>query len=525
MPRPAAPSRLRSQQLSFLAPERPTVARVMKRALQLSRVVPARSTWRRTDGVVPMNRDDALAWSRSNSPEVLGESGVEFKLGVAGEDGQIAAACFGARSAELGPDAVEVTPVAPRANEAPFQAALRAGALAAVAMGFDRVAYYRPVGDDPGDPFEGFAPLAARAFRSKAGGGLPWKLEATDYFAPWLRSHDPARYLALKADEIRAAQVAAILAWEDAEQELLERTNYEPTDAQYVALGHRFGFDYFDDWRPVEMTREDAYQHLEFDAVFERYVLAAASQRRALRVRPLPFAEANATVMGWHSHLKRPMRGHLFSLGVYAREVPGVYPEHLRAVAVVSLPRSQALMLQGAVVEVVRVAVASGLPPLAGVDPRHRGSEASFVLRHVVEAAVALGYDRVVSSTLLGEAGAGYRAAGWLPVAVSLGGEWSREGREREAAEQPGVKVRWEAGPGASEPVALPDAGTVDELVRDAHALAVADPDAMPLGGPREAPARKPRTHAVAAPSLPKMNRAAPPWKPAQGPRRGVPSW
>lgn len=469
------------KQLGLFGREAPTVAVVMRWAKKLSALVPRRSTFKRVDGVVPMTRADALAWVGENSLEVLGTEGIDFKLGVAGEGGVIEAACFGARSAETGAEGVEVTPVAPRQNEAAFQAALRAGALAAVAMGFGRVTYYRPIGDDPSDPFSGFVPLGPRAFRSKVGGGLPWKKDATEYFVPWLRAHDPDRFRALKADEIRVAQVEAILAWEDAEEELLEATDYDPSERDYARLAAKFGFDYLDGWRPAEMTREDALHHIEHTVLFERYVLDVKPPKGAMTVRALPFSYVNTIVPDWHSHLKRKMRGHLFSLGAYAKAVPGVYPEHLRAVAVVSLPRSQALMLQGAI-EVVRVAVASGLPPLAGVNPKHAGSEASFILRHVQEAAEALGYDRIVSSTLLGEKGAGYKAAGWKPVAVSMGGEWSREGREREEVEQPGVKVRWEVGKGASEAVQLPDV-TVEELVRDAYGLAKAG--AMPLGGPQ----------------------------------------
>lgn len=472
------------RQLSLLAVDpSDRIAEVMRRARLLSAVTPLRSTYRRTDGVVPLTRDDALAWVKANSLEQIADKRLVFKVGVTDTKGTIGAACFGAWSAELGPDAIEVTPVAPRANEAAFQAALRTGALAAVAMGVERVVYYRPVSDDPGDPFGGFDPLPSRSFRASKGGGLPWRLEGTGYFEPWLREHAPERYTALKADEIRAAQVEAILAWEEAEQELLDRTDYAPTDEQYVALAHAFGFNYFDDWRPSEMTREDARQFMSMDTLFERHGLVVTPRARTMFTRPLPFSVVNEVVPAWHSHLKRKMRGHLFSLGVYAPAVPGFYPEHLRAVAVASTPRSRALMQQGAI-EVVRVAVGPNLPPLVGVDPaRHKAAESSFVLSRIVEVSIALGYDRVVSSVMLGEKGAGYRGANWRPVAVTMGGEWSSAEREREDAEQPGVKIRWEGGPAASASVALPGAGTVDALLRDAAELAAMG--AMPLGGPR----------------------------------------
>jgi hypothetical protein len=460
-----------------------TPATVLRHARQLARLVPQRQALVRTDGVVPITRDDALAWTRAESLELLSDEGMVFKLAVRGPSGAIEAVCFGSRPLSGERHALELTPVAPLANEAAFQAALRAGALAAQAMGFGRIVYYRPVGDDPGHPYDGFAPLDPRPFRAQRGGGLAWKRDALDTFTPWLRAAWPERYRALKADELVRRQTEAILAWEDAEQELLERTDYAPTDAQYARLAAKLGFDW-DSWRPGEMTREDALQFLDQDALFERYAIAGAPRKPGtLFVEALPFGMARDVVVAWHSHLRRAsaLRTHLFSLGVYAHAVPGVYPEHLRAVAIVTLPVSQALMLQGAVVEVVRVAVGSELPPLAGVDPKHRSSEASFVLAAVERTALALGYDRVVSSTLLGEAGAGYRAAGWKPVAVGLGGEWGSEARPREEAEQPGIKVRWETGPGAASPVAHPEAGTVDALVRVAAKLH--GDGLLPLGG------------------------------------------
>lgn len=457
----------------------PAVESLVRLASQLSRLAPPASRYVRTDGVVPMTNRKALAWVAENSLEQLSRDGIELKVGVADERGQVRAVCIGA-TAEVLDAPLELTPIAPHAHVESFQTALRAGAQAALAMGYPEVLYYRPVGDEPGDPFKGFAPLPDRAFRSAKGGGLPWKMVGSDYFQPWLRTHDPERFRELKADELRAAQVDAILAWEDAEQELLEAKHYAPSDRDYERLAENFGFDYYEDWRPAEMSREDAYQFLDSEVMFECYALAAERAKGPLRVVPMSLSNANAVVTSWHSHLQRPTQGHLFSLGVVANASPD-YPQHLRAVAIVSLPRSRAIMQQGAV-EVVRVAVGSGLPPLHGVDPRHKGSEASFVLKRCVDAAYALGYSRVVSTTLLGEAGAGYRGAGWTPVAVSMGGHWGRSARGRDEAEQPGIKVRWEAGPGAVDPVSLTDKYSVDRLVREAHALA--REGLMPLGGP-----------------------------------------
>ncbi len=461
-----------------------TAATVLKHARQLARVTPERKAAAAPGGVVPINQRTALAWAQRETPELLADEHIVFKLAVRGRGGEVEAVCFGTRPYEADARrAVELTPVAPRGNEAAFQAALRAGADAALAMGFERVHYYRPVDDDPGHPFDAFAPLVARAFKAKRGGGLAWRLDGTGYYLPWLRRASPGRYRELKVDEVMARQYRAILLWQDAEQELLERTDYDPSDDDYARAAADVGIDW-DSWRPVEMDRRDAERYVDEATVFERYALAAQPRKAAaLFVEALPFGHARDVAAAWHSHLTDPdaVRTHFFSLGVYARAEEGLYPEHLRAVAIVSLPVSAALTQQGPVAEVVRVAVDSGLPPLAGVDARHRGSEASLVLSAVERAALALGFTRVVSSTLLGEKGAGYRAAGWKPVAVSLGGQWGRDERPRGEAEQAGMKIRWETGPGAVDPVTHPEAGTVDDLVKAAAELH--RKGLLPLGG------------------------------------------
>jgi hypothetical protein len=264
-----------------------------------------------------------------------------------------------------------------------------------------------------------------------------------------------------------------------------------------VDLALEMGFDYYDGWRPSEFTDLDAEGYLDeagfFDA--ELFELVAERPARPLLVRQIEFPLANETVKRWHSHLAtdregkpKDLTGHLFSLGIYARAVPGVYEEHLRAVAVASRPVARTY--NGLpVLEVTRVATWRGAPPL--VDPRtlaplqHRGSEASFALARVREAADALGFTRVLSSILLGEAGASYRSDGWTPVAINDGGEWTTGAREREAASQPGFKVRWEAGPGRARPAEDPKDkdNTPDAIVREAAQL---HKDGwLPLGGPR----------------------------------------
>jgi len=77
---------------------------------------------------------------------------------------------------------------------------------------------------------------------------------------------------------------------------------------------------------------------------------------------------------------------------------------------------------------------------------------ASKCIAGIARAAVALGYTRIVSFTLLGEAGTSYRAAGWwVTGVVPPRGSWAATGRYRAPATQPGSKVRWEFGPEARD--------------------------------------------------------------------------
>lgn len=165
----------------------------------------------------------------------------------------------------------------------------------------------------------------------------------------------------------------------------------------------------------------------------------------ALRVRPTTLREARRFVDAVHSHLDRPQGG-IVSVGV---DVDGVL------VCVAILGRANARLIANGtgvapVAEVTRVA-SDGTTPHA----------ASKALGAITRAALALGWRRLVSYTLLGEAGTIYRACGWYPTAVSSGGEHDRPSRRRRAAQQPGPKVRWEIGPEA-----LPFDLDVDRVVR-----------------------------------------------------------
>lgn len=127
----------------------------------------------------------------------------------------------------------------------------------------------------------------------------------------------------------------------------------------------------------------------------------------------------------------------------------------LVCVAVLERPKAR-MLCNAANAEASRVASDGSAP--------HAASKAIAAIAAIARAALALGYSRLVSYTLLGEAGTSYRAAGWWPVAVSAGGSWDRPSRPRDLRDSPaqGEKIRWEFGPDA-----LPIDHDVDALVRE----------------------------------------------------------
>lgn len=461
---------------------------VIEQAKALARRNPTAPTARSlADGVIPLTDRAAVEWARSHRVAWPPDSDILFKLGVA-RGGQVLAVVLAAKPLTyddrrfpdeqipgagnfppgdrgqfpktdhdhgvppVGRADVELTVLAPRgelAQEA-FERAIAAAARAALALGYERVVYYLPH-DDRGHPYD-MTPLQARSMPSRARGELPWRKFASGWWAPW------ARYAKPSSGEQRHAwrqqeQIEAILDWEDVVAKRESELGIELDERGMSDLALREGFDYYDGWRPYELGTAEEVDDLD-EGFFDRFVLDVQPPRRALFVLQLPAGSldmVNAVLKAWHGHLPDPIQGYIFAVGVFAREVPGRFPEHLRAIAVVSWPRARGLGTAGSsrAAEVIRVAVGKGLPELQGLGG-NAASEASMALGACVEALKHLGFDRIVSSILLGERGRGYIAAGWRPVAVTTGGEWAREGRARGAAAQPGYKVRFETGPGAA---------------------------------------------------------------------------
>ena len=124
----------------------------------------------------------------------------------------------------------------------------------------------------------------------------------------------------------------------------------------------------------------------------------------------------------------------------------------------------------GATCEVTRVA---SVGAKARPEAKHA---ASMCLAAVTRMALAGGYTRLASYTLIGERGTSYRATGWHVAAVVPGREWSCASRPRAAAAQPTDKLRWELGPSSApydemaEAYLLAMQGRVDMLGRRAPA-------------------------------------------------------
>lgn len=151
-----------------------------------------------------------------------------------------------------------------------------------------------------------------------------------------------------------------------------------------------------------------------------------------LTTRPIGRDAAFAWIREHHSHFPRPPAGWLFGVAVLDGE---------RLCCVACFGRPARLLQNGTTGEITRVA--SDRTP-------HSSSKA---IAAVSRAALALGYRRLISYTLEGEAGTSYRAAGWWSTGITRGGEWDRASRRRASAQDAGPKRRWEFGPDAQTAV------------------------------------------------------------------------
>lgn len=162
-----------------------------------------------------------------------------------------------------------------------------------------------------------------------------------------------------------------------------------------------------------------------------------------LALTPCTITEARAFVERHHSHHHAP-QGALFAVGVSTCGCAGSCSDacdespsySLECVATVGRPNAPRTDAIPTACEVTRVASTG------------QKNAASMCLAAATRMALAGGYRRLVSFTLLGEAGTTYLAAGWVITGLSDGrdGWHNRAGR---STAQHGGKVRWETGPDA----------------------------------------------------------------------------
>lgn len=150
----------------------------------------------------------------------------------------------------------------------------------------------------------------------------------------------------------------------------------------------------------------------------------------ALRLRPLSLREANAFVDEVHRH-HGPTRGHKFSVGV--EQLIGQDRE-LVGVAIAGRPVARNLD-DGWHLEVLR---------LATVGTKN---VCSMLYSACARAGMGMGYPRenILTYILESESGASLLAAGWVKVAETGGGSWSRPSRRRVDSHPLEAKTRWHA--------------------------------------------------------------------------------
>lgn len=462
----------------------PAAVDLVGRAVALARVKAeggARAMPR--DGIVPVTNAELASFLSDNDLGGASTESLHYRLGVR-VDGELAVVAFaasplmaefdGARRLERVVELVLLYWRSPRTDTL-AQTALAHLVAVAEELDYERVIYYAHLGDPTPTVLavDTHAPLPVR--EGVRGRRPRWRLdgeyEDAEERMPWAwrpgaKGADARRASAQR--ERDDLQIEETLDWELLVAETEEALGRLLEEEEYEALANSRGFS-FDPysgafWNPVEGgvdVRDDAGW-----GRFERWVIdlpRPAGQR--LAVRRMEAAEVRALVPEWHSHLQRSLPvSQVLALGVWGLESPGDYAEHLRGVALAGRP-SASVWVRAPICEVSRVAMAPSLPPLAGVRAGAASSEASYLLAVIERVSALLGYSRVVSSILLGERGSSYLGAGWTPAAVTLGGDWSREGRERDEAEQPGIKVRLEAG---VDRATAPDVKAVRGLMREA---------------------------------------------------------
>lgn len=153
-----------------------------------------------------------------------------------------------------------------------------------------------------------------------------------------------------------------------------------------------------------------------------------------LEVLPITLKDAAPWVATVHRRLKRNA-GAMWAVQVRRDGVR-------LGVALVGITKARLAMgeegARAAHLEVCRVAVLPGDASVHG----HKGA-CSMLYGACARAARSMGARSIRTYTHLDEAGTSLRAAGWVQVRETDGGEWSRDGRQRELAVDPTPKRLW----------------------------------------------------------------------------------
>jgi len=143
-----------------------------------------------------------------------------------------------------------------------------------------------------------------------------------------------------------------------------------------------------------------------------------------LALQPITFAEASAFVKRYHRH-HAPSVGWKFGIAVNDGE---------KVVGVVTVGRPVARMLDnGLTLEVTRCCTDG------------TKNACSMLYGAAWRATKALGYQRLITYTLIEESGTSLRAAGWTPLYETAGGSWFTPSRMRVDTHPLGQKTLWEA--------------------------------------------------------------------------------
>lgn len=147
---------------------------------------------------------------------------------------------------------------------------------------------------------------------------------------------------------------------------------------------------------------------------------------RPVTIRPVDLTEAQDFLSWVHRHNRR-LQGWKFGAAVW---------DTVGMIGVITVGRPVARSFdRRTTLEVTRCCVMDNAPR----------NTVTMLYGRAIRVARELGFSRLITYTTEEESGASLRAAGFVPVATSAGGEWGRRSRPRDEADfDTGPKTRWE---------------------------------------------------------------------------------